>query len=56
MGRIDVNIQEGVNSCVANAAASVLIGKIDYSGDLAGMTYFLGHTPNLLRVTVDRLA
>jgi hypothetical protein len=56
MDWIDVNIQEGVNMCVANVAASALIGKIDDPGDLAGMTHFLGHTSNVLRVTVERLA
>ena len=42
MDWIDVNIQEGANMCVANAAVCVLIGKIDHPGDLAGMTHFLG--------------
>ena len=56
MNWIDVNIQEGVNMCVANAAACVLIGKIDDPGDLAGMTHFLGQSLNKMRVTVERLA
>ena len=46
----------GVNTCVANVAGSVLIGKIDDSGDLAGITHTLGQSRNEMRVTVERLA
>ncbi len=32
MDWIDVNIQEGVNACVANAASAVRVGKITDRG------------------------